>query len=99
MLLFLNPEFLPHHLFFFSISHLAQLCLGNGNEVLIYSVSPMEQLTLPSFVFSISHLAQLCLGNGNEVLIYSVSPMEQLTFAIFCLLYLPFSFNSVGEWE
>jgi len=53
----------------------------------------------PSFFFSISHLAQLCLGNGNEILIYSVSPMEQLTFAIFFLLYLPFSINSVGEWE
>jgi len=25
--------------------------------------------------------------------------MEQLTSAVFFLLYLPFSFNSVGEWE
>jgi len=72
---------------------------GNGNEVLIYLVSPMEQLTLPSFVFSISQLASTLSGNGNEVLIYLVSPMEQLTFAVFCLLYLPLSINSVWEWE
>jgi hypothetical protein len=72
---------------------------GNGNEVLIYLVSPMEQLTLPSFVFSISQLASTLSGNGNEVLIYLASPMEQLTFAVFCLLYLPLSINSVWEWE
>jgi hypothetical protein len=78
----------------FSISHIASILSGNGNEVFIYSVSPMEQLTLPSsffsfLFFSISHIASILSGNGNEVLIYLVSPMEQLTLPSFRYFWDP----------